>query len=143
MAEEQDGETTFSPTNSSKEHLNAEQAPHNNFWSLAEDIRCQEKQPIVFERKEKKSSSMHQNTDASFPNQETLTSQSSNPTHWEKPPLEKGTTDHQKERPPQTQQSTQDEKAEKYLAGKGTWKMPTKLNKRRRRQAIYLKKNLE
>ena len=24
MAEEQDGETTFSPTNSSKEHLNAE-----------------------------------------------------------------------------------------------------------------------
>ena len=36
--------------------------------------------------REKKSSSMHQNTDASFPNQETLTSQSSNPTHWEKPP---------------------------------------------------------
>ena len=27
MAEEQDGETTFSPTNSSKEHLNAEQIP--------------------------------------------------------------------------------------------------------------------
>ena len=27
MAEEQDGETIFSPTNSSKEHLNAEQTP--------------------------------------------------------------------------------------------------------------------
>ena len=31
MAEEQDGETTFSPTNSSKDHLNAEQLPQNNF----------------------------------------------------------------------------------------------------------------
>ena len=31
MAEEEDGETTFSPTDSSKEHLNAEQIPHNNF----------------------------------------------------------------------------------------------------------------
>ena len=31
MAEEQDGETTFSPTNSSKEHLNAEQTTQNNF----------------------------------------------------------------------------------------------------------------
>ena len=31
MAEEQDGETTFSPTNSSKEHLNAEQTSQNNF----------------------------------------------------------------------------------------------------------------
>ena len=36
--------------------------------------------------REKKSSSTHQNTDTSFPSQETLTSQSSNPTHWEKPP---------------------------------------------------------
>ena len=35
--------------------------------------------------REKKSSSMHQNTDASFPNQETSTNQSSNPTHWVKP----------------------------------------------------------
>ena len=34
--------------------------------------------------KEKKSSSMHQNTDTSFPNQEILTSQLFNPTHWEK-----------------------------------------------------------
>ena len=49
MAEEQDGETTFSPTNSSKEQLNAEQISQNNFWSLAEDIRRPEKQPIVFE----------------------------------------------------------------------------------------------
>ena len=31
MAEEQDGETTFSLTNSSKEHFNAKQTPQNNF----------------------------------------------------------------------------------------------------------------
>ena len=31
MAEEYDGETTFSPTNSLKEHLNAEQIPQHNF----------------------------------------------------------------------------------------------------------------
>ena len=31
MAEEQDGETTLSPTNSSKEQLNAEQILQNNF----------------------------------------------------------------------------------------------------------------
>ena len=54
MVEEQDGETTFSPTNSSKEHLNAEQTAQNNFWSLAEDIRRPEKQPIVFERRQDK-----------------------------------------------------------------------------------------
>ena len=64
---------------------------------------------------------MHQNTDTSFPNQETLMSQLSNPTHWEKPPQYKGTTDHQNtERPRQTQQPKQDEKAEKYPTGKGT-----------------------
>ena len=34
------------------------------------------------------------------------------------------------ERPPQTQQSKQDQKAEKYSSGKGTWQMPTKPNKR-------------
>ena len=50
MAEEQDGETTFSSTNSSKEQLNAEQISQNN-WSLAEDIRHPEKQSIVFERR--------------------------------------------------------------------------------------------
>ena len=32
--------------------------------------------------REKKSSSTHQNTNTSFPNQETLTSHLSNPTHW-------------------------------------------------------------
>ena len=31
MAEGQDGETTFSPTNSLKEHLNTEQNLQNNF----------------------------------------------------------------------------------------------------------------
>ena len=31
MAEEQDGETTFSPTNSWKEQWNAEQISQNNF----------------------------------------------------------------------------------------------------------------
>ena len=51
VVEEQDGETTFSPTNPSKEQLNAEQTPQNNFWSLAEDIRHLEKQSIVFERR--------------------------------------------------------------------------------------------
>ena len=33
------------------------------------------------------------------------------------------------ERPPQTQQYKQDEEAEKYPAGKGTGKMPTKPKK--------------
>ena len=51
MAEEEDGETIFSPTISSKEHLNAEQIPQNNSWKLAKDIRYPERQPIVFERK--------------------------------------------------------------------------------------------
>ena len=31
MAEEKDGETTFSPTNSLKDHLNAEQTPQTTF----------------------------------------------------------------------------------------------------------------
>ena len=51
MAEDKGGETTFSPTNLLKEHLNAEQIPQNNFWMLAEDIRHPERQPIVFERR--------------------------------------------------------------------------------------------
>ena len=46
-----DRETTFSPTNSSKEHLNAEYILQNNFGKLAEDIRHPEKQPTVFERR--------------------------------------------------------------------------------------------
>ena len=49
MAEEYDGEITFSSTNSSKEQQNGEQSLQNNFWSLAGDIRRPEKQPIVFE----------------------------------------------------------------------------------------------
>ena len=49
MAEEYDGEITFSSINSLKEQQNGEQSLQNNFWSLAEDIRRPEKQPIVFE----------------------------------------------------------------------------------------------
>ena len=49
MVEEQDVETTFSPTSSSKDHLNAEQLPQNNFWALAEDTKHPERQPILFE----------------------------------------------------------------------------------------------
>ena len=37
MAEEYDGKTTFSLTNSSKEHFNAEQTSQNNFCRLATD----------------------------------------------------------------------------------------------------------
>ena len=56
--------------------------------------------------------------DASSPNQETLTSHSSNPIHREELLQQGGTTNFQyTERPPQTQQSKQDEKAEKYSAG--------------------------
>ena len=56
-----------------------------------------------------------------FPNQETLTSHSSNPTQREEPPQQRGTTNFQHtERPPQTQQPKQDEKARNYSAGKGT-----------------------
>ena len=49
MVEEEDGETTFSPTNSSKEHLDAEQIPQNNFWMLEEDMGHPVRQPIVFQ----------------------------------------------------------------------------------------------
>ena len=55
------------------------------------------------------------NTDTSFPNQETLTSHSPNPIHRKEPPQKRGTTHFQHtERQPQTQQSEEDEKAEKY-----------------------------
>ena len=61
------------------------------------------------------------NTYTSFPNQETLTSHSPNPTHRKEPPQKRGTTHFQHtERPPQTQHSKQDENAEKYSAGKET-----------------------
>ena len=39
MAEEQDEESTFSPTNSSKDHLNMEKLPQNSFSTLAKDTR--------------------------------------------------------------------------------------------------------
>ena len=51
MAEEYDGETTFSPTKSSKDHLNAEQISQNKFLMLAEDTRHPERQPNLFERR--------------------------------------------------------------------------------------------
>ena len=75
--------------------------------------------------REKKPRYTHQNTDTSFPNQETLTSHPSNPTHSEEHPQKRGTTNFQNtERPPQTQQSKQDKKAEKYSAGKEQGKCP-------------------
>ena len=43
IAEEYDGETTFSPTNTSKEHLNAQKIPQNYFWMPAEDMTHPEK----------------------------------------------------------------------------------------------------
>ena len=75
--------------------------------------------------REKKSSSTHQNTDTSFPSQETLTSHSSNPIHREEPPQYRGTTNcRNTEKPSQTQQSKQDEKSEKYSVGKEHDKCP-------------------
>ena len=71
--------------------------------------------------REKKPSPTHQNTDTSFPNQETVTSYLFNPIHREEPPQLRGIINHKNtEKPPQTQQSKQDEKAEKYSAGKET-----------------------
>ena len=43
MVEEEDGETTFSPTNLLKDHLNFEKIPQNDFWILAEDTRHPER----------------------------------------------------------------------------------------------------
>ena len=51
MAEEYVGETTFSPTNSSQDHLDAVQIPQNNFWMLSDDTRHPERHPILFERR--------------------------------------------------------------------------------------------
>ena len=39
------------PANSSKDNFNAEQIPQNNFWTLTEDTRHPERQPILFERR--------------------------------------------------------------------------------------------
>jgi len=71
--------------------------------------------------REKRSISTHQNKDTSSPNQETLRSHWSNPNHREQAPLLRGVTNFQPvERAPQTQQSKQNEKAEKYTAYEGT-----------------------
>ena len=44
MVEKLDGETTFSPTNTSKDNLYVEQFPQNIFWTLGEDARSPERQ---------------------------------------------------------------------------------------------------
>ena len=54
MVEEQDWETTFPPTSSSKDHLNAEKLPQNNFGTLAEDTRDPERQAILFKMRQDK-----------------------------------------------------------------------------------------
>ena len=73
-----------------------------------------------------------QKTGTSSPNQETLTSRWSNPTHREQTLQLRGTMASQPaERAPQTQQSKQSEKAVKYPAGEQTWWKPTKPNKSR------------
>ena len=51
MVEGYNRETTFSPTNSSKDHLNAELIPQNNLLTLVEDTRHLERQPIVFKKR--------------------------------------------------------------------------------------------
>ena len=71
--------------------------------------------------REKKYSSTHQNTDTSFPNQETLTSHLYKPTHSEETPDKENSTNCQNtERTPRTQQFKQDEETEEYPADKGT-----------------------
>ena len=77
---------------------------------------------------------MHQNTDTSSPNQETLTSYWSNPTPIvEQTPQLRVTMNFQPaERVPQTQQSKQNENAEKYSASEET-QLKTHQNKQKRR----------
>ena len=88
---------------------------------LAEDIRHPEKQIIVFKNREKKSSSTHQNSNTSLPNQETLkATDTTPPTIRNLYNKENSTNCQNTERPPQTQQYKQDEKTEEYPAGKGT-----------------------
>ena len=43
-------QTSFSPTESSKDHLNAERLPQNSIWTLTEDTTHPERQLILFER---------------------------------------------------------------------------------------------
>ena len=71
--------------------------------------------------REKKSSPTHQNTDTSFPNQETLTTTCTTPPTARKFHNKENSTNSQNtERPPQTQQYKQDEETEEYPAGQGT-----------------------
>ena len=71
--------------------------------------------------REKKYSSIHQNIDTSFPNQETLTSHLYNPhTARKRHNKENSTNCQNTERTPQTQQFKQDEETEEYPADKGT-----------------------
>ena len=39
----------FLPHESSKDHLNVEQFPQNNFWTLSEHTRHPKRQPDLFE----------------------------------------------------------------------------------------------
>ena len=69
--------------------------------------------------RKKISNSTHQNTDTSFPNQETLTSHPYTPPTVRKLHKKENSTNFQNtERPPQTQQYKQDEETEEYPAGK-------------------------
>ena len=54
MAEEQDGETTFSPTNSSEEHLNAEKIPQNNSECQQRTSGTQKSSPLYLKGGRKK-----------------------------------------------------------------------------------------
>ena len=49
MVEELDWETTFSPTNTSKDNLYVEQFLQNIFWTLGEDARSPERQANLLE----------------------------------------------------------------------------------------------
>ena len=67
----------------------------------------------LFERREKKYSSIHQNIDTSFPNQETLQATCTNPhTARKRHNKENSTNCQNTERTPQTQQFKQDEETE-------------------------------
>ena len=74
--------------------------------------------------REKKSISTNQNMDTSFPNQETLTSNPPNPPTVKNPTIKRNYNCQNTESPPQTEQSKQIEKAEKYSADKEHDKCP-------------------
>ena len=97
---------------------------------------------IPLQSREKKSSSTHQNSNTSLPNQETLTSHWYNLTHSEETDNKKNnkknfTSCQNTESPPQMQQYNQDEETEEYSAGKGTGELPTKPNKRGSRESTW------